>query len=109
MRSAKVLYKDEEAGTLSQFDDGSFLFAYHDSWVENPAKPSVSLTLPKSVKEFRAPHLFAFFFNMLPEGTNKETVCFNQRIDKDDHFGILMATSIDDSIGAVRVIKAENK
>lgn len=109
MRSAKVLYKDEEAGTLTQFDDGRFLFAYNNNWIANPARPSISLTLPKSEKEFRAPHLFPFFFNMLPEGTNKEMVCFKLRIDEDDHFGILLATSSVDSIGAVRIIKMDDQ
>jgi serine/threonine-protein kinase HipA len=42
---------------------------------------------------------------MLPEGSNKQTVCFNLRIDENDYFGILMATSQTDTIGAVRVVK----
>ena len=37
MRRAKVLYKNEHAGTLSQLDDGSFEFAYLDVWVRNVA------------------------------------------------------------------------
>ena len=30
MRIAKVLFKDEEAGVLTQYDDASFIFRYHD-------------------------------------------------------------------------------
>ena len=44
---------------------------------------------------------------MLPEGTNKKTVCFNLRIDETDDFGILMATAENDTIGAVRVLKVD--
>lgn len=105
MRRAKVFYKNEHAGTLSQLDDGSFEFAYLDVWVLNPAKPAVSLTLPKTLEPYRSSFLFPFFFNMLPEGSNKESVCFHLRIDQDDHFGILLATSKTDTIGAVRVLK----
>jgi serine/threonine-protein kinase HipA len=45
---------------------------------------------------------------MLPEGTNKQTVCFNLRIDENDHFGILMATAKSDTIGAVRLKPIDN-
>jgi HipA-like protein len=105
MRRAKVLYKNEEAGTLTQYEDGSFEFSYLESWVEDTTKPPVSLTLPKSTQPYHSEYLFPFFFNMLPEGSNKQTVCFNLRIDENDYFGILMATSQTDTIGAVRVVK----
>jgi len=108
MRKAKVLFKNEEAGILTQHDDGSFTFRYHDQWIGNNSKQSISLTLPKSEKEFHSTYLFPFFFNMLPEGSNKQVVCKLNRIDRDDHFGLLMSTAKNDSIGAVRIIKIEN-
>ena len=46
---------------------------------------------------------------MLPEGSNKQVVCKLNRIDWDDHFGLLMSTAKNDSIGAVRVIKIESE
>ena len=104
MREAKVLYKDEEAGRLFQHDDGSFIFQYHNEWVLDNVKPSISLTLPKAQKEFQSPFLFPFFYNMLPEGSNKQMVCKLNRIDQSDYFGLLMTTAKNDSIGAVRVI-----
>jgi HipA-like protein len=107
MRGAKVLYKNEVAGTLRQFEDGSFEFSYLESWVEDPTKPAISLTLPKTKEPYHSPYLFPFFYNMLPEGSNKQTVCFKLRIDEDDYFGILLATSKTDAIGAVRVVKAD--
>ncbi len=108
MRKAKVLFKNEEAGILTQNDDGSFSFRYHDDWLVNNSKQSISLTLPKTEKEFHSKFLFPFFYNMLPEGSNKEVVCKMNRIDREDHFGLLMSTAKNDSIGAVRVIKSEN-
>ena len=104
MRKARVLYKNQDAGTLTQFEDGSFEFAYLDSWVEDRIKPAVSLTLQKTKEPYRSRFLFPFFYNMLPEGSNKQTVCFNLRIDEDDYFGILLATSKTDTIGAVCVV-----
>lgn len=108
MRKAKILFRNEEAGILTQLDDGSFTFRYHDAWCSNLHNPSISLTLPKSKKVFRAEFLFPFFYNMLPEGSNKLMACRLNRIDHEDAFGLLMTTAMHDSIGAVRVIKIMN-
>jgi serine/threonine-protein kinase HipA len=107
MRSAEILYKDQEAGLLTQQDDGWFTFRYHDVWMNDSNKPGISLSLPKSKQEYHSPNLFPFFFHMLPEGSNKLTVCKMMRIDPDDHFGLLLTTAKNDTIGAVKVIKTE--
>lgn len=109
MRKASVLFNGEEAGVLTQNNDGSFLFRYHNDWLANDNKQSISLTLPKTEKEFHSTSLFPFFYNMLPEGSNKQVVCRLNRIDREDHFGLLMTAAKTDSIGAVTVIKIENK
>ena len=108
MRKAKVLFKNDEAGILTQHDDGSFSFRYHDDWVANNSKQSISLTLPKTEKEFHSRYLFPFFYSMRPEGSNKQVVCKLNKIDPEDNFGLLMTTAKNDSIGAVRIIKIEN-
>ena len=109
MREATILFKEEEAGVLTQHDDGSFTFRYEDSWMADNTKPGISLTLPKNELSFQSKYLFPFFYNMLPEGSNKQVVCKLNRIDNDDYFGLLMTTAKDDSIGAVRVIKTETE
>ncbi len=107
MREAKVLFKDEVAGILTQHDNGSFTFCYLDDWLNDKDKPSISLTLPKGEQPFHSEFLFPFFYNMLPEGSNKQVVCKLNRIDKEDYFGLLMTTAKNDSIGSVRIIKIE--
>ena len=107
MRKAKVIYKNEWAGILTQHDDGSFEFLYQDAWLNDVAKPPVSLTLPKQKAPYYAEFLFPFFYHMLPEGSNKQTVCYHLKIDENDYFGILMATAKSDAIGAVRIVKME--
>lgn len=101
MRSAKVFYKDQFAGILTQNDKGSFHFKYDENWLIDDSKPSISLTLPKSKIEFNSEALFPFFYHLLPEGSNKRIVCKTYKIDEDDAFGILLYTSKDDTIGAV--------
>jgi serine/threonine-protein kinase HipA len=108
MRAAKIMYKDEEAGILTQHDDASFTFSYHQKWIDDPTKPSISLTLPKNQRAFYSPYLFPVFFHLLPEGNNLDVVCFYNRLDKNDYFGILITAIRYDSIGAINAIKIEN-
>lgn len=107
MRKASILYKGEDAGILIQHDDGSFTFRYHNAWMVNTNKPGICLTLPKTRQEYHSKYLFPFFYNMLPEGSNKQVVCKIMRIDTNDYFGLLITTAKNDTIGAVRVIKME--
>lgn len=107
MRSAKVLYKNEEAGIITEHNDGSYSFSYHMNWLNDSQKPPISLTLPKSIQNYHSTFLFPFFFNMLPEGTNKQMACTFYRIDADDYFGLLLHTARTDSIGAIRILKIE--
>ncbi|WP_194851163.1 HipA N-terminal domain-containing protein [Nonlabens antarcticus] len=108
MRDARVFYKKKEAGRLTQLDDGSFVFRYLDQWFDESSKPAVSLTLAKTQQEYRSDFLFPCFYNMLPEGSNKQTVCFENRLDLEDHFGILLTTARHDTIGAIQILKVES-
>ena len=103
MRRAIILYKKVEAGILTQSDDGSFTFRYHDQWFESKDSPAISLTLPKNQQEYHSEFLFPFFYNMLPEGSNKQNICFELRIDPKDYFGLLLTTAKYDTIGAIQV------
>lgn len=103
MRQAKVYFKEKEAGLLTQHDNGSFTFRYDDLWIADNTKPQISLTLPKTKQEYHSDYLFPFFFNMLPEGTNKQIVCKYMRIDENDYFSLLITTARYDTIGAVTI------
>ena len=103
MRQAEIYFKGEKTGLLTQQDDGSFTYKYHELWMSDNSKPPISLTLPKTKQEYKSDYLFPFFFNMLPEGTNKHVVCKYMRIDNDDYFGLLLITARYDTIGAVTV------
>lgn len=109
MRKALILYKDEDAGVLTQYDDGTFMFKYNQEWINDTLKPDISLTLPKRMKEHRSKHLFSFFYNMLPEGSNRQIICKYNRIDLNDYFSLLMISANKDAIGAVRVVKSRDQ
>lgn len=101
MRSAKVYMKDIEAGTLTENDNGSYSFEYEPDYFANTLMPEVSLTLPKTEIKFTSDYLFPFFFSLLSEGANKEAQCRLLKIDEKDYFGLLLATTSHDTIGAV--------
>ena len=90
---------------LIQLDNGNFVFRYTDDWYTSKNKPSISLTMPKVRQEYISEYLFPFFYNMLPEGSNKQNVCVQLRIDANDHFSILMNTAAYDTIGAIQIKK----
>lgn len=101
MRSAKVYMKGIEAGTLTENDNGSYSFEYEPAYFANTSMPEVSLTLPKTEIKFTSDYLFPFFFSLLSEGANKEAQCRFLKIDEKDYFGLLLATTSHDTIGAV--------
>lgn len=107
MKSARVLRNGELVGILSKSDSGKYSFIYEDTWFLNPDKPSVSLTLPKSKKEYQSEHLFPFFFNMLSEGVNLQLQARQFQIDENDFFSLLLKTAQSDTIGAITVIPNE--
>lgn len=91
------------AGTLTEEIRQHFVFRYDDNYFNDANKPAISLTLPKTQKEYRSEFLFPFFFNMLSEGVNRKLQSTQLRIDEEDNFGLLMATAQYDTIGAVTV------
>ena len=105
MRKAKVYRNRNFAGFLIE-EDNNYTFTYDDEYYLDNTQPSLSLTLPKSKKEYHSKYLFPFFFNMLSEGTNRKLQCRQLRIDEKDHFGLLIKTATVDTIGPISIKEA---
>lgn len=101
-RVANVYMNRELAGILVQ-DEQEYVFRYTATYYNDSNKPSISLTLPKTKREYRSAILFPFFFNMLAEGVNRQLQSRRYRIDEHDYFGLLLATAQYDTIGAITV------
>ena len=104
MRKANVYVKGVMAGVLQE-DTSGYLFVYDDHYMADDTCRSISLTLPKGIKEHRSVTLFPFFFNMLSEGFNRSVLLRTLKIDERDYFGLLLATAGVDTIGAVTLIE----
>lgn len=101
-RIAEIFNNGVLAGTL-QKDDQGYVFRYDDQYFADPARYPISLSLPKTQREFHSKTLFPFFYGLLSEGINKQTQCRLLRIDENDHFSLLLATAGSDTIGSVTV------
>jgi serine/threonine-protein kinase HipA len=109
VRELLVLRNGIEVGVLQETDKGGFVFRYGDDYFRDVALPAISLTLPKNSQEHFSDILFPFFFNMLSEGVNRALQSRQLRIDEKDYFGLLAATAVFDTIGAVSVKRVNDE
>lgn len=103
MRKLLIFRNQIFAGTLLEESRDSYIFKYDDAYFADSTMAAISLTIPKSQKEYHSPILFPFFFNMLAEGVNKQLQSRMLKIDENDSFGFLAATAQYDTIGAITV------
>ena len=103
MAKAGVYNNGILTGILEKSAGDQYTFTYTDEYFTNREMPAISLSFPKSAKEYEAKELFPFFYGMLAEGINKEIQCRLLKIDEDDDFTRLIKTAGEDTIGAITV------
>lgn len=103
MRAMEIYRNGILAGTLTEENRQRYVFRYDDNYFNDANKPGISVTMPKTQKEYSSEYLFPFFFNMLSEGVNRKLQSTQLRIDEEDNFGLLAATAQYDTIGAITV------
>jgi len=108
LRELIILRNNTEVGALRETDQHNYVFRYNDVYFADISAPAISLTLPKIKQEHCSDILFPFFFNMLSEGVNRALQARQLRIDEKDCFGLLAATAIYDTIGAISVRVSED-
>ena len=102
-RTAKVNYQGRLAGLLSETENG-YRFVYDQNYLKN-GQP-ISVSLPLRSEPYESEKLFSFFEGLLPEGWYLNIVSAASKIDANDSFGLLLATT-GDAIGAVTVHRAQ--
>lgn len=68
MRTADIYVFGKKAGTLSENDDGRFVFMYDASYLRGETPVAVSNTMPLRNAAYEANALFPFFDGLIPEG-----------------------------------------
>ena len=104
LRKAQVFYKNELAGYITETQNG-YTFQYAHEFLKKDIP--ISMSLPPREEPYHSKELFPFFKGLLPEGWYLNIVSVTQKVDSKDSFGLLLASTSGDTIGAVTVIKAE--
>ena len=103
MRQCNVLINRKLAGLLTEEDNPKqYTFQYNADYIRSDSEP-VCLAMPLRNEPYRSPNLFPYFANLLSEGVNRMLQASFLHIDKDDDFGILLATAQYDTVGIVTV------
>jgi serine/threonine-protein kinase HipA len=110
MRSAKVFYKNNFAGIISETDDGEYIYQYLDDYVREHPNDFICFSMPVSSKPYKDNRLFPFFDGLIPEGWLLDIASKNWKINQNDRMGLLLACC-QNCIGAVSVepIKEEDE
>lgn len=102
MRQAKIFYQDRLAGTLTETDEGEYVFHYEENYVNNHPNDFITFSMPVSKFAYRDKRLFPFFEGLIPEGWLLDIASKSWKIKRDDRMGLLLACC-KNCIGAVSV------
>lgn len=108
MRKATIYYKEFLAGTLTETDEGEYVFLYDEKYVKEHPKERITLTMPVNTKAYTEKRLFPFFEGLIPEGWLLDIASKNWKINPNDRMGLLLACC-QNCIGAVSVQPIPNE
>lgn len=103
MRRGKVYYQDLLAGTITETDDGEYVFRYDAQYVKEHPEDFIAFTIPVSEIPTVEKRLFPFFEGLIPEGWLLDIASKSWKINPNDRMGLLLACCRD-CIGAVSVV-----
>ncbi len=102
MRQAKVFYQDYLAGTLTETDEGEYVFKYDNNYVQEHPQDFLTFSMPVRTDPFIENRLFPFFEGLIPEGWLLDIASKNWKLNRNDRMGLLLACC-KNCIGAVSV------
>ena len=89
MRALAVWWEDAVVGSLTVDRHGAMRFAYDAGWLETPAAPALSCSLPKRPAPFRTRECRPFFEGLLPEGAQRDAVAAALGVSPANEFALL--------------------
>lgn len=102
MRQAKIYYKEDLAGDLTETDDGEYIFQYEPAYVKHHADQFLTFTMPVREAPYKDKRLFPFFEGLIPEGWLLDIASKNWKLDPNDRMGLLLVCC-QNCIGAVSI------
>ena len=97
-----VFYNGRPAGILTK-TGSNYRFGYTEEYLNDIRNRPVSITLPLQKEAYDSDTIFPVFINMLSEGANKRLQCRMLKIDENDYFSLLLATTKDENIGPITI------
>ena len=107
MRRAKIFFKKQLAGILSETDTG-YRFEYLPSYLSLADAKPISLTLPLTEIPHESNVLFPVFDGLIPEGWLLDVALRNTDISSLDRMSLLLLCC-KDCIGALSVIEIQEE
>jgi serine/threonine-protein kinase HipA len=108
MRQATIYYNNIIAGTLTETNDGEYVFEYEENYIQNYPNQFLSFTMPVREGKYVDNRLFPFFEGLIPEGWLLDVASKNWKVNRNDRMGLLLVCC-QNCIGAVSVIPLEKK
>lgn len=105
MKWGRVYRNGVFVGLISK-DSGGYSFVYDRAYLADREMLAISPSFPLQKEPFRSEKLFAFFANMLAEGSTRALQCKMLGIDENDLFTRLLKTT-SEAIGAITVEEAK--
>ncbi|MES1226145.1 MAG: HipA N-terminal domain-containing protein [Bacteroidota bacterium] len=102
MRQGTVYYNSTKAGTITETDEGEYIFQYEPKYVTQFPKQFIAFNFPVRTEPYTAKRLFSFFEGLIPEGWLLDIASKSWKIKRDDQMGLLLACC-HNCIGAVSV------
>jgi serine/threonine-protein kinase HipA len=108
MRQGKVYYKDHFAGTITETNEGEYIFQYDEEYVNEKPGGFLTFSMPVVLEPYNENRLFPFFEGLIPEGWLLDIASENWKINRNDRMGLLLACC-QNCIGAVSVVPVKNE
>lgn len=102
MRQGIVKYNNIDAGTLTETDNGEYVFTYHEMYTQQYPELFITFQMPVRNMPYISKRLFPFFDGLIPEGWLLNIAAASWKINKNDRMGLLLACC-QNCIGAVSV------
>lgn len=107
MRKGDVYYRNALAGTITETDDGEFVFRYYEEYIANYPAQFICFNFPVRKEPYIEKRLFPVFEGLIPEGWLLNIASQSWKINKNDRMGLLLACC-KDCIGALSIKPVEN-
>jgi serine/threonine-protein kinase HipA len=89
IKALDVWWRDALVGTLSLDENGDLTFSYAAEWLDDPARPAISASLPRQAEPFNRRRTRPFFAGLLPEESQRAAVARVLGVSEANDFRLL--------------------